>query len=108
MAVNFISSIIANTLLFPVRLFRAFSFAPTPTKRKMPKYYTEDPAWADVLPLAQEDGGMHPLAAIAYTEEYSSAMGYLRALMAANEFSERGLALTEHIINMNPAHYTVW
>jgi protein farnesyltransferase/geranylgeranyltransferase type-1 subunit alpha len=51
---------------------------------------------------------MHPLAAIAYTEEYSSAMGYLRALMAANEFSERGLALTEHIINMNPAHYTVW
>ena len=28
--------------------------------------------------------------------------------MAANEFSERCLALTEDIIGMNPAHYTVW
>jgi protein farnesyltransferase/geranylgeranyltransferase type-1 subunit alpha len=108
MAVNFVSSIIASTILSPVRLFHAIFPPSAPTKRKMPKYYTEDPAWADVLPLPQDDGGMHPLAAIAYTEEYSSAMGYLRALMAANEFSERGLALTEHIINMNPAHYTVW
>jgi len=28
--------------------------------------------------------------------------------MAKNEFSERVLSLTEHIISMNPAHYTVW
>ncbi|CAI6341968.1 unnamed protein product [Periconia digitata] len=70
--------------------------------------YREDPAWADIEPIAQDDGGLHPLAAIAYTEEYSEAMGYLRAVMAKNEFSQRVLALTEHIISMNPAHYTVW
>lgn len=70
--------------------------------------YSEDEAWADIEPLPQDDGGAHPLAAIAYTEEYSEAMSYLRAVMAKNEMSERVLALTEHIISMNPAHYTVW
>jgi protein farnesyltransferase/geranylgeranyltransferase type-1 subunit alpha len=35
-------------------------------------------------------------------------MAYLRAVMQAKEYSERCLRLTEHIINMNPAHYTVW
>jgi protein farnesyltransferase/geranylgeranyltransferase type-1 subunit alpha len=73
-----------------------------------PKFYHDDEAWKDIEPLPQDDGGMHPLAAIAYTEEYSEAMSYLRAVMANNEFSERVLGLTEHIINMNPAHYTVW
>jgi protein farnesyltransferase/geranylgeranyltransferase type-1 subunit alpha len=80
-----------------------------PKKRKrMPKYYHDDEAWADIEPLPQDDGGLHPLAAIAYTEEYSEAMGYLRAVMAKNEYSDRVLGLTEHIISMNPAHYTVW
>jgi protein farnesyltransferase/geranylgeranyltransferase type-1 subunit alpha len=35
-------------------------------------------------------------------------MGYLRAVMAAKEHSQRVLDLTEHIISMNAAHYTVW
>jgi len=35
-------------------------------------------------------------------------MGYLRAVMAAKEYSLRVLALTEDIISMNAAHYTVW
>jgi protein farnesyltransferase/geranylgeranyltransferase type-1 subunit alpha len=35
-------------------------------------------------------------------------MSYLRAVMTANECSDRALKLTEHIISMNPAHYTVW
>lgn len=74
----------------------------------MPKTYHDDPAWSDIEPLPQDDGELHPLAAIAYTDEYNGAMGYLRAVMAANEFSERVLELTEHIISMNPAHYTVW
>jgi len=73
-----------------------------------PKYYRDDDAWADVTPIPQDDGSLHPLASINYTVEYSEAMGYLRALMAANEYSERALSLTEHIISMNPAHYTVW
>ncbi|KAF2178640.1 farnesyltransferas-like protein [Zopfia rhizophila CBS 207.26] len=74
----------------------------------MPKYYHDDPRWADIDALPQDDGGPYPLAAIAYTDEYSEAMSYLRAVMARNEMSERVLELTEHIIDMNPAHYTVW
>ena len=70
--------------------------------------YADSPDWRDVDPLPQDEGGPNPLAAIAYTEEYSEAMSYLRAVMARNEISDRVLNLTEDIISMNPAHYTVW
>lgn len=70
--------------------------------------YSEDPAWADIAPLPQDDGSANPLAAIAYAQEYVEAMSYLRAVMAKNEMSERVLELTEDVIDMNPAHYTVW
>lgn len=70
--------------------------------------YSEDPKWEDIIPLPQDEGGPNPLAAIAYTDEYSEAMSYLRAIMAKNEMSERALELTEDIIDMNAAHYTVW
>lgn len=73
----------------------------------MAKSYSEDPAWADIEPIPQDDGN-NPLAAIAYSDEYSEAMSYLRAVMAKNEYSERVLGLTDRIISMNPAHYTVW
>ncbi|KAG4439340.1 hypothetical protein IFR05_005152 [Cadophora sp. M221] len=69
--------------------------------------YERDPQWDDVIPLAQDDGE-GALAAIAYTDEYAEAMGYLRAIMAAKEYSPRVLALTEHIISLNASHYTVW
>lgn len=69
--------------------------------------YAEDTAWTDITPLPQDDGEQ-PLAQIAYTDEYSEAMSYLRAIQAKEEMSERALAITEHIIDMNPAHYTVW
>jgi hypothetical protein len=70
--------------------------------------YSDDTTWDDIVPLPQDDGGPNPLAAIAYTDDYSEAMSYLRATMAKNEMSERALALTEDIIDMNAAHYTVW
>ena len=70
--------------------------------------YSEASEWGDVVPIAQDDGGPNPLAAIAYTEEYSEAMSYLRAVMAKDEKSERVVELTQDIIRMNPAHYTVW
>lgn len=38
----------------------------------------------------------------------SKAVSYLRAVMAVEECSSRALRLTEHVISMNPAHYTVW
>jgi protein farnesyltransferase/geranylgeranyltransferase type-1 subunit alpha len=113
---NLIRAWLRAISLLPYRLLRAllptrsyFEELDAPGRDgKMPKFYHDDEAWADVEPLPQDDGGLHPLAAIAYSDEYSEAMGYLRAIMAKNEFSERVLSLTEHIISMNPAHYTVW
>lgn len=70
--------------------------------------YSDDPLWADVVPLPTDEGGPNPLAAIAYSEEYGETMSYLRAIMASDEFSPRVLSLTEDLISMNPAHYTVW
>lgn len=76
--------------------------APNPTR------YANDPVWSDVTPIPQDDGGPNALATIAYTDEYREASEYLRASMAANEYSERALNLTAHLIELNPAHYTVW
>ncbi|KAK6065702.1 farnesyltransferase alpha subunit ram2 [Seiridium cupressi] len=69
--------------------------------------YSTDPDWDDVIPIPQTepDGA---LASIAYPEDYAESTSYLRAVMAAKEYSKRCLKLTEHIISMNPAHYTVW
>lgn len=35
-------------------------------------------------------------------------MDLFRALVNAQELSERGLDLTIRILKINPAHYTVW
>ncbi|KAJ6161375.1 Protein prenyltransferase alpha subunit [Penicillium chermesinum] len=73
--------------------------------------YANDPEWADVTPIPLDDGSneeVMPLASIAYPPEYIEATSYLRAVMAANEMSERALKLTQDVIALNPAHYTVW
>lgn len=92
---------------------------PTATKPKAKAksrepFYSVSPIWQDVVPIplidgppGQTDAGP-ALATIAYSPRYSEAMSYLRAVMAVNEFSRRTLDLTEDIISMNPAHYTVW
>lgn len=69
--------------------------------------YASNPTWDDVVPIPVEDGE-GALAAIAYPEDYAEAISYLRAVMAKKEHSPRCLRLTEDIISMNPAHYTVW
>ncbi|KAG0267848.1 CAAX geranylgeranyltransferase alpha subunit [Actinomortierella ambigua] len=69
--------------------------------------FFESQQWADVTPVPQDDGP-NPLVPIAYSEEYSTAMGYLRALTQKNEISERALELTKMIIELSPSHYTVW
>ncbi|KAJ9655192.1 CAAX geranylgeranyltransferase alpha subunit [Neophaeococcomyces mojaviensis] len=78
-----------------------------PPKSKSQPYYSVHPSWQDVVPIAQVDQA-GALAAIAYSPRYSEAMSYLRSVMADTEVSERALALTEDLISMNPAHYTVW
>ncbi|OAA54312.1 farnesyltransferase alpha subunit ram2 [Niveomyces insectorum RCEF 264] len=69
--------------------------------------YAQDPEWDDVVPVAlvEPEGA---LAAIAYPDAYAEAISYLRAVMTAPEYSPRCLRLTEHVIALNPAHYTVW
>ncbi|RWA03353.1 hypothetical protein EKO27_g11751 [Xylaria grammica] len=69
--------------------------------------YVNDPEWDDVVPIPQEEPE-GAIAAISYAEDYAEAMGYLRAVMAVKEHTPRCLRLTEHIIDLNPAHYTVW
>lgn len=70
--------------------------------------YSTSPVYADLTPLPLDQGGPSPLAAIAYSDDYAETMAYLRALMAADEKSERALEVTEDLVEMNPAHYTVW
>lgn len=80
--------------------------------------YASSPEYADLTPIPLRDDmtldtsptahPIQPLATIAYSPAYTEATAYLRAVMAANEFSERALKLTEDVIAMNPAHYTVW
>ncbi|KAK4936834.1 CAAX geranylgeranyltransferase alpha subunit [Elasticomyces elasticus] len=95
-------------------------FKPSGTKPKTKSaksrepFYAVSPEWKDVTPIplidgppGQKDPGP-ALATIAYSPRYGEAMSYLRAVMAVNEFSRRALDLTEDIIGMNPAHYTVW
>ncbi|KAL1894727.1 CAAX geranylgeranyltransferase alpha subunit [Sporothrix stenoceras] len=69
--------------------------------------YAQDPDWDDVVPIALDEPE-GALAAIAYPEAYAEAISYLRAVMAKPEYSTRCLRLTEHVISLNPAHYTVW
>ncbi|GAA5802104.1 hypothetical protein HPULCUR_007564 [Helicostylum pulchrum] len=69
--------------------------------------YCDNPEWKDVTPIPQDDGP-NPLVPIAYSKEYSDAMDYFRAVTRTNEKSVRVLNLIEDIIDMNPAHYTVW
>ncbi|CAO3647745.1 unnamed protein product [Cunninghamella blakesleeana] len=69
--------------------------------------YSERSEWKNVTPIPQDDGP-NPLVPIAYSADYIDAMDYFRAISKTNEKSERVLELITDIIDMNPAHYTVW
>ncbi|THV01866.1 protein prenylyltransferase [Dendrothele bispora CBS 962.96] len=69
--------------------------------------YAEQPEWADVIPIPQYEN-VEPLAPILYTPEYKDATDYFRGIVKTGEKSQRVLSLTEHIIRLNPAHYSAW
>ncbi|KAF7325342.1 hypothetical protein MVEN_02634900 [Mycena venus] len=72
-----------------------------------PVPYSTRSEWADVVPIPQYEKA-NPLAPILYSEEYKDATDYFRAVVKAGEKSERVLQLTEHVIRLNPAHYSAW
>ncbi|KAG6007229.1 hypothetical protein E4U21_006248 [Claviceps maximensis] len=74
---------------------------------EMTSSLANDPEWDDVIPIPHSEPA-DALAKIAYPDDYAEGVSYLRAVMAVQECSPRCLRLTEHIISMNPAHYTVW
>ncbi|OIW30255.1 protein prenylyltransferase [Coniochaeta ligniaria NRRL 30616] len=78
------------------------------TRSSNSKSYASDPEWDDVTPTLLEEPEGATLAAIAYPDDYAEAISYLRAVMVRKEYSPRCLRLTEHVIQLNPAHYTVW
>lgn len=61
----------------------------------------------DLTPIPQDDGS-NTICAIDYTAEFIEAMDYFRAVIKADECSERALKLTGLCLKMNPANYTVW
>ncbi|KAJ7037926.1 hypothetical protein C8F04DRAFT_385393 [Mycena alexandri] len=72
-----------------------------------PVLYAARDEWKDVVPITQYEKA-NPLAPILYSEEYKDATDYLRGIVQAGEKSERVLQLTEHVIRLNPAHYSAW
>jgi len=65
------------------------------------------PAWKDIEPVPQDDGP-EPLVPISYSPHFVEVMDYFRAILRKKEYSERALALTEEVIQVNPANYTGW
>src|SRR5690242_9063866 len=73
------------------------------------------PVWSDVTPTPQAESSA-PMCPILYNPNYESAMNLYRTLTSCNastslagiELSPRGLALTSHLIQLNPSHFSVW
>jgi protein farnesyltransferase/geranylgeranyltransferase type-1 subunit alpha len=51
---------------------------------------------------------VHLAGSLAEQAADKDATDYFRGIVRSGEKSERVLALTEHIIRLNPAHYSAW
>ncbi|KAH8257729.1 hypothetical protein KR038_009140 [Drosophila bunnanda] len=69
--------------------------------------YSARSEWADVEPLAQDDGN-NPVVSIAYSQMFREVFDYMRAIIARGEKTQRALDLTTDALRLNPANYTVW
>mmetsp|Transcript_26117 Transcript_26117/g.38640 ORF Transcript_26117/g.38640 Transcript_26117/m.38640 type:complete len:328 (+) Transcript_26117:42-1025(+) len=63
--------------------------------------------FSDLSPIPQDDGPS-PVCRIAYRSDFVAAYDYLRAVLKADERTERALRLTSLCLRLNPANYTVW
>jgi len=71
--------------------------------------YSKRPEWADVKPIPEHPSvDVPPVCHIAYSERFRETMDYFRAVLCADEFSERALKLSEEAILCNQSNYTAW
>eukprot|EP00164_Ancoracysta_twista_P004221 GFYU01005681.1.p1 GENE.GFYU01005681.1~~GFYU01005681.1.p1 ORF type:complete len:302 (-),score=67.20 GFYU01005681.1:27-932(-) len=69
--------------------------------------FGDRPEFADLEPTPQDDGPA-PVVAIAYTQQFTNTMDYLRTIMKKKEKSARALTVVEEAIDLNPGNYTAW
>jgi len=70
--------------------------------------FSARPEWQGVQPIPQDDGPQGGVCAIAYSPQFRETMDYFRAVVKANELSQRALGLTNEVIRLNAANYTAW
>lgn len=70
-------------------------------------FFRDRPEWADVVPIKQDESP-RGVVRIAYSDSFEDAHDYVRAVMAADERSERVLVVTAEALQMNAANYTIW
>ena len=63
--------------------------------------------FSDITPIPQNDGAQ-PVCRIDYKPDFTLAYDYMRAILKADERSDRALQLTTICLQLNPANYTVW
>eukprot|EP01035_Chromulina_nebulosa_P021118 gene21118-27364_t len=66
-----------------------------------------DVIWSDTIPIPQDEDP-NALVAIQYSPIYRKLMDLFRAVIKKGEYSERVLDLTERILDINAANYTIW
>ena len=64
-------------------------------------------SWDDIATIPQDDGP-NPLVVIKYDYEFRELMDIFRGVLRIGEKSERVLQLTQAILAINAANYTVW
>ena len=71
--------------------------------------YSQRPEWADVTPVPEYPSAeVPPVCRIAYSDRFRETMDYFRAVLCAEEYSERALALSREVILCNQSNYTAW